>query len=251
MCGLCGILLCPRPRTQQDLHTITGLFVRLLLASEHRGPLATGVALVTASREVLIEKAPLPAHRFIMTEEFHSICARITAQTTVLMGHTRWPTQGSHYCNQNNQPLVIPGSQGLVLTHNGNISQVDRYFARFRLKREWEVDSELLLRLAHRHTSSIGIDHQAFLSDLAICHGHLAATIVTTAQPGTMMFLRRDRPLHLAWHPTRHLLAYASERNILQQTLYLPKTWQYHAISPNTVLIVDSMALPTMTMLPL
>jgi glutamine phosphoribosylpyrophosphate amidotransferase len=218
--------------------TIGDLFARLLCQSEHRGPHATGAVLVTSAGEMHVEKAPLPAHRFVATDAFRALCASIGPDTTVLMGHTRWPTQGSHVRNQNNQPLALPGPEGLAVTHNGDLPQVSRLFARFGLARAWEVDSELLLRLAQRHCHPAGLDVPALMYDVAQCPGHLAAVLVAAAEPATVVFVRRDRPLHVAWHPTRHLLAYASEAAILERALPTPTAWQCQAMAPQTAWVV-------------
>ena len=251
MCGLAGILLSPQRRTQREIDAIADMFSRLLLHSEHRGPYATGAMLMTTAGEMVVEKGPLPAHRFVATNAFRGLCARISTETTVMMGHTRWPTQGSHRNNNNNQPLIVPGADGLAVTHNGNIPQVTRYFDHFHLDREWEVDSELILRLACRHRHPQGIGLQSFLRDIAVCTGHLAAVLVSAAQPETVIFIRRDRPLHLAWHPTKHLLAYASEPTILDMALHMPLTWQHHALTPETALVVSCTDLSMSTVLQL
>ena len=232
-------MLRPQARSPRVQVMIANMFSRLLLHSEHRGPHATGALVMTTAGEMVVEKAPLPAHRFITTEAFQGLCARIGHETTVLMGHTRWPTQGSHHHNQNNQPLLVPGADGLAITHNGDIPQVARYFAHFHLEREWEVDSELLLRLACRHRQAQGMRLQSFLRDVAVCTGHMAAALVAATQPETAIFLRRDRPLHVAWCPTQHLLAYASEPTILVNALPASWTWQRRVLAPETGWVVS------------
>lgn len=42
MCGLAGVLTGKRLRTEGEVNSITALFTRLLVLSEHRGPHATG-----------------------------------------------------------------------------------------------------------------------------------------------------------------------------------------------------------------
>ncbi|MHB0935027.1 MAG: class II glutamine amidotransferase domain-containing protein [Armatimonadota bacterium] len=181
MRGLTGIILRPQSRSPRARVIITNMFSRLLLHSEHRGPHATGALVMTTAGEMIVEKAPMPAHRFIASPAFQKLCARIGSDTTMLMGHTRWPTQGSHFDNQNNQPLIVPGADGLAIAHNGDIPHVSRYFSQFHLEREWVVDSELLLRLAVRHRQPQGIALQPFFRDVACCTGHLAAVLVAAA----------------------------------------------------------------------
>lgn len=251
MCGLAGLVLRPQPRSPRVRIMIANMFSRLLLHSEHRGPHATGALVMTTTGEMVMEKAPVPAHRFIASPAFQTLCARIGPDTTVLMGHTRWPTQGSHFDNQNNQPLILPGADGLAVAHNGDIPQVSRYFTQFQLEREWGVDSELLLRLAARHCQPHGIALQPFIRDVAVCAGHLAAILVAAAQPETVILLRRDRPLHVAWCPTQHLMAYASESAILRHALPTSWTWQHQAVAPETAWVVSCADLAKPTVVPL
>lgn len=239
MCGLAGILLGPRERGRRDLVEVSKVFARLLVLSEHRGPQATGVASMTAASKWQVEKAPLSAHQFLETDAYRRFCGRLVPETTLLMGHTRWPTQGSHLENQNNQPLASARTIGLLVAHNGNFPDVDRYFARFGLVREWEVDSELLLRLAERHLGPTAMNLRAFLRDVACSAGQLAAVLAMSAPRGKVVFLRRDRPLHVAWHPTRRLLAYASELAILEQAVPAKSTWQFHSLPAETAWVIS------------
>jgi asparagine synthetase B (glutamine-hydrolysing) len=59
MCGLAGVLASQMPRDDSELRAIGNLFTKLLVASEHRGPFATGVALVKSSGDHYIYKAPI------------------------------------------------------------------------------------------------------------------------------------------------------------------------------------------------
>lgn len=140
MCGLAGILLGKDARTRQETDSIVALFTRLLSLSEHRGPLASGAAWLDASGLHRIHKAPQPASRFIAGAAYARWMASVPTSTTLLMGQTRWPTQGSHLVSRNNHPLSDrrAGCHPVLLTHNGNIPGVNRYFARFGLPRRWE-----------------------------------------------------------------------------------------------------------------
>jgi len=233
MCGLTGCFVGTPRRGQRPLALTTWL-ARLLVESEHRGPHATGVAALLNDGTMHVAKAALPASRFVRTAAYRDVCAH----GTLFMGHTRWPTQGSHRQNQNNQPLLSPVAPHVALTHNGHLPMVDRYFAHFQLPRTWEVDSEVLLRLACRHVTPEGLALPALLQDLTYCAGQLAVVLAVASHPDEMIFIRRDKPLYLAYHAGMHLLAYASEDAILHRALPWASQWQIHPIPVNTAWVV-------------
>ena len=229
-------------KSSTALEYSSDLFTRLLLLSEHRGPLASGAAWLDAAGNHQIYKAPLPASDFIATSGYAEWLRSIPPTAVLLMGHTRWPTQGSHLDNHNNHPLsdrpFRSGSAPVLLTHNGHVMDAERHFTHFGLPRRWEVDSELLLRLARRHAVPGGIDVPALLGDISRCPGHIAAVAAWAAHPETVLFIRRDRPLYLAFNAWRHLVAYASERGILDAALAGQDGWRMKGLRENTALAV-------------
>ena len=70
MCGLTGILISSRRRSKRELHDIAEMFTRLLVGSEHRGPYATGAALVGADGDCIVSKAPIPASQFVTGRDY-------------------------------------------------------------------------------------------------------------------------------------------------------------------------------------
>jgi glutamine phosphoribosylpyrophosphate amidotransferase len=222
---------------------VLGVFSRLLLFSEHRGPHATGVAWLRADGRCRIEKAPMPAGSFVRSGGYERWCRSVPGEVTLLMGHTRYPTQGSHWDNRNNQPLVERTRAGALLTHNGHIPSVGQYFRCFALPRRLQVDSELLLRLAWRRAGRDGIDVAALLHDMARCAGQIAAVLATLAKPEEVVFVRRDRPLCLAYHHQRGLLVYASERWILTEALDGATGWRVHDVPERTAWLIHRVRL--------
>ncbi len=220
MCGQLGILMGRPSRPRKNMAGIAQLFTRLLVLSEYRGPHASGAAWLDASGAHRLHKAPQPASRFVAGQDYEEWMASIPPTATLLMGHTRWPTQGTHLDNRNNHPLADRGGEdAILLTHNGNIPQVERCFRHFGLSRRWGVDSEILLRLARRHARPEGLDVAELLGDIGRCPGDIAAVVAWGASPETVLLVRRERPLFLARNARRRLLAYASERGILEDAI--------------------------------
>ena len=237
MCGLCGIIWKESSKRRvRDIKVLADIFTGLLVLSEHRGPHATGVAWVKQDGSIQVAKAPLPAHKFVETAAYRDCLAGVNAQTTILMGHTRWPTRGSEHNPGNNHPLIGE----VALTHNGHISNADALFRRHNLHRAAQVDSEILLRLAERHTSPAGIDVPSYLHVLEACTGRIAAVLVATTRPEQILLIRGNMPLIVWHHPSLKALAYASEEAILQSAVCYSAAWLPLPLAPGEALLVDT-----------
>ncbi|MEI7832023.1 MAG: glucosamine 6-phosphate synthetase [bacterium] len=223
-------------RRVRDVKTLADIFTKLLVLSEHRGPQATGVAWVKRDGSMAVAKAPLPARQFVETLAYRDCLAGVNALTTILMGHTRWPTRGSEHNPENNHPLVGE----VVISHNGHISNADALFRRHNLPRAAQVDSEILLRLAEKHTSPEGIDVPGYLHALEGCTGRIAAVLVATSHPEQILLLHGNMPLIIWHHPTLHALAYASEEAILQSAVGCAAAWLPLPLAPGEALLVDT-----------
>ncbi|MHB9131184.1 MAG: class II glutamine amidotransferase [Armatimonadota bacterium] len=267
MCGLAGMILAPKRRSRREIDWLVESFTRLLIYSEHRGLHATGVALVKTDGTYQVEKAPLPARDFVGTMRYATWTDGIDAQTTLLMGHTRWPTRGSAQDPRNNHPLLVvtatsddrPGKgQGShremvsLLTHNGHLQGVEAYFQRWHLPRFAEVDSELLVQLAHRYLTPTGYDIVPLLEAMTALQGTMSAVLISSTAPQAVHLLKGNMPLEVCYHPRRDLLAYASETAILERALGDGPGWEPVPLSPGTLLTVhtDDLAYPTRTPFP-
>ena len=240
MCGLAGVLLAEMPRTQSELNAVADIFTGLLVASEHRGRHATGVAMVNARGDYYVSKAPVPASQFTRSRGFRDVIDRVDSDATCLMGHTRWPTRGSHLDNANNHPLVGEGKSPCVITHNGHIQNATALFQALDLPRKAQVDSEILLRLAEANLIETGIEPVGFAEDLSRCRGKLSAVVVVTSDPTRILLIKGNQPLELRYHKERGLIAYASESQILDGVVGLETGWQVIRIPPWRLVIADT-----------
>lgn len=222
MCGLTGILLCKKQRSETDLDYTKHLFTELLINSEHRGPYATGAAIINGDNSSHVDKAPIPACRYVCSPGYDQLMDVANQYTTIMMGHTRWPTRGSHLDNRNNQPLC----SSLCITHNGYARNADELSALMGLPREWEVDSEILLRIAERHITNDGIDTDNFIQDIALIRGRVSAVIASPQWPNKVYLLKGNQPLFMWWNRRMRIFAYASEQEILGRSIADIKSWQ-------------------------
>lgn len=223
----------------------TVLLIRLLLASEHRGPHATGVAWVKRDGDMQVAKAALPARTFVQTGTFMDWLFGVDRQVTYLMGHTRWPSHGSVQNPENNHPLSLPLGAGhhLSLSHNGTLVAVQRHFDRLGLPRTTQVDSELLARIAQRHTGLDGIHLEGFLNTLTPLEGSMSVALVASCRAQEIILLKGNMPLEVRLHRRKRLVLYASEARILDKALNDESGWEELPMAPGEALVFNTTAL--------
>lgn len=237
MCGQCGIFWGRKKRRAEEREHLKAVFTRLLLLSESRGPHATGLAWVNRDGKHRIFKAPLPASEFSRERAFEETLDGVDNRTTILMGHTRWPTRGDVNNNRNNHPLRCLDCLG---TANGTVVNADALFKRFRLRRHAEVDSELIFRLANRLTGEDGrIDLDHLIAKVALFRGQMSAVMVSRRDPSRVIMLKGDKPLFLWHHPKRRAIAYASSEDYLCKALGDEPGWRPLDIPVMTLLALD------------
>jgi glucosamine 6-phosphate synthetase-like amidotransferase/phosphosugar isomerase protein len=128
----------------------------------------------------------------------------------------------------------------ILLAHNGHISNFARLFEVTGLRREAQVDSEIILRFAERNIRSNGIDVQGLMDDLSICKGRLSMLAVSTNRPDQVFLIKGNMPLEIWHHSKRRLLAYASEMQILASSVGDESGWRTLEIPPWTVAVVNT-----------
>lgn len=241
MCGLTGAVIGSFPKRRvKDIEALDDIFTRLLLLSEHRGPHATGVAWVKRDCTMQVAKEPLPARQFVQTGTYLDWLLGVDRQVTYLMGHTRWPSRGSARNTAENHPICTPP---ILLTHNGTITDHPQHFRRLSLPRTTQVDSELLARIAQRHTSEHGIDIDGFLGALIPLDGSMSLALVATSHPDEIVLLKGNMPLDIRIHRRKRVLLYASEPRILDAAIGDEAGWEEMPVAPGEALMVNTAAI--------
>jgi len=243
MCGLVGLLAGRYPKRRlKDIEALADVFTMMLLLSEHRGPHATGVAWVKRDGSMQVAKEPLPARQFIQSGTYLDWLQGVDRDITYLMGHTRWPSRGSVMNPANNHPQCLPvGEDGAILTcHNGTLLGIQRHFARLGLPRTAQVDSELLARIAQRHTDAGGIALDAVLGDLIPIDGSMSLALVATTRPEEVILLKGNMPLEVRIQPRTRVLVYASEARILDRALIGEAGWETLPLAHGEGLVVNT-----------
>lgn len=250
MCGLAGVLIGDKHnRSKDEVKAIRAILTSVLALSERRGPHATGIALVSDSGDHYVSKAPTPAGRFVVSKSYKAVLSKLDDNTTLLMGHTRWPTKGSHLNNANNHPLVGGTPAGAcILSHNGHIANADMLFRAMGVPRTAQVDSEILLRITERNLGNDGIDADGLAADLACCRGRMSFVATATSHPREVIVVKGNQPLEFRYSESRHVLLYASEAEFLDEALEGEDGWVKWRMSPMRIAVfrTENLAEPIM-----
>jgi len=142
MCGIVGVI---------SKAPVNQLIYDALLLLQHRGQDAAGI--VTAGPDARGTKFFMHKARGMVRDVFRTRNMR-ALPGTVGLGQVRYPTAGNAYSEEEAQPFYVNAPFGLVLAHNGNLTNAHalrrELFAIDRRHVNTESDSEVLLNvLAH------------------------------------------------------------------------------------------------------
>lgn len=206
MCGIAGIYV--KEPSSKDLPPqpeIEAFVDSLLLGIEHRGRHATGVVAVRkGSRRAHLEKADLPASEFVNWRR------PLVNKPRIILGHTRYATQGTPMNLENNHPVQY---RSCFVTHNGHISNDTSLFLDNDLERFAEVDSEIIPALITKH----GLDkvHLA----LQKLDGNFAIAAIDPENHPDTLVLAKGWQSPLSVYETRDVLVWASESAVIREAV--------------------------------
>lgn len=197
MCGIAGI----HRRTDAPCPRLGRLVDSLLLSIEGRGRDATGMLAMLPNGKVQLQRATLPASRFVRRRK----AVRNEARSVLL--HTRFATIGDSADERNAHPQ-INGSCAAI--HNGTIYNHRALSDAFGLKRYAEVDSEIIPALVH--FAGWELAHQA----IDLFDGGAAMAVVSEEHPDELI-LARTRTYPLVYYVTDELVLWASTEMALRR----------------------------------
>lgn len=236
MCGLAGIQLYPTERRADELEEIQQLFTRVLICNEERGRDATGIAVIQSDSSYRIFKQPVPASDLVKMKPYQDVLDTINAETVCVLGHTRMPTKGSRWNNDNNHPLLGEYTLGV---HNGRIHNDDALFEEFNFPRQGEVDSEIIFRLLDRVSPTAKKRYPAHVKEsAALLRGKLASLYVDLRDPAQLTVIRRDNPISLHYEPSLQALFFSSRylflrkafgRSVIGESIKNERAYFFHA----------------------
>lgn len=204
MCGIAGL-------RKFGADVITEDHIRaLLLALEHRGTDATGIAIKNGA-EIFVHKDDEPAWQFLGNKATTSfINDHLTDVTDTVLLHTRAATQGSPRKAENNHPLTAGKT---VVIHNGCLTNDDFLFKAMKLTRNAETDSDIIRAI---------LDQEGFtpagIRELNRLGGSAAVAAISPEAPEKLFLARSGNPLIycvtdgnlLMWASTKEALHHAS-----------------------------------------
>lgn len=240
MCGIASVFLQPRKRAAEDWQAIRDIFTRNLVFNEARGRAASGVALIQQDGKIQVFKKPVPASELVQMDRYMEIMDLIGERTVCILGHTRMPTKGSQWNNDNNHPVVALHTIGV---HNGQIENDDALFAEFGLSRQGEVDSEIifhLLGLADPYNDDEYLSHLE--EKTKKMEGKIVSMTVDLRRPTRLVVIKRDNPLSLHYESAFQALFFSSRYLFLRKAF--GRAVLTEAIDNQTIHLFDADALP-------
>ena len=219
MCGILGICLDNRTRTEDDLVNIKADFANILLESQVRGTDATGVYIVNRDSGISYIKAPVAAEDMVWAADdeqgfWKALDARVGPDTVAIIGHTRAATTGSPECNDNNHPII---DEPIIGVHNGvirNHRELDR-----RYPKAAEVDSAAIMSMlkvkAGKKPLTTGVIAKAY-PELV---GPAAIAVADTRQTDRVFLARNYNPINITRDRDAGILMFASTADILRSAL--------------------------------
>lgn len=168
--------------------------------------------------DIIAYKAPETAWKVVGSKAFDDFLAKyLTPDVDTVLLHTRAATLGSPQHKENNHPLL--GDCAVV--HNGVIHNHEKVFGDLKMKRQAEVDSDVIRAIVDKD----GFDQKVAKSLNALA-GSAAFAAIHPKWPQHVLFGRSGNPLVLASDPG--FLMWASEKQALHAAL---RPWcQRHGI---------------------
>lgn len=196
MCGIAGVYL-KKPDAGND-DGMNQFADALLREIEPRGRHATGFVSIGWDRSVKVEKAAKPATEFIKERE------RFQDGVQSVLLHTRFWTKGKPEEGGNNHPVIY---NTCFATHNGSISNDDELFEKEKLKRNHEVDSEVIPALLDKH----GLDHpDKIRAALEKFQGPMAIAAIDPIKAPTRLVLAKGASSPLYIFENQNVIMWAS-----------------------------------------
>lgn len=217
MCGLAGLLLSPRHRSPAAWARLRDQFTANLLANAARGRAATGIALIQRNGTVQVHKAPQDPATFVETPDYQQVLKALNQETTLLIGHTRHPTQGSPTFPDNNHPIFVDHVLG---AHNGHIHNDAALFRDAPFQRRGDVDSEIIFHLLeHLEPTPDGMHYLAQVQGITRrLAGRMGVLAVDLRQPERLLIIKRGAPLSIHADPDDGIWHFSSRYLFLRKT---------------------------------
>lgn len=202
MCALFGVLSYGGKVHRKVMQK---LIQALANASEVRGKHATGVA-YNHNNYLTVFKRPKAAHNLTLY---------VPGGVNVVMGHTRFTTQGSQDNNINNHPFSGFAGTHFAFAHNGILYNDHLLKAKYNLpKTDIETDSYVAVQLIEYY-GRLSFDSLKWMAEEV--SGYFTFTAID--KDDNLWFVKGESPLYLLHFPELELYVYSSTREIMKTAL--------------------------------
>lgn len=176
----------------------------LSITCEVRGTDATGISYIKNDK-VKVFKQPKPAHELNLY---------FPKDTKILIGHTRYTTQGSEKFNQNNHPFKSK-LNGFSLAHNGIIYNDKSLRTQYQLSTtNIETDSYIAVQLLDCYNQ---LDFNSIKFMAENLQGSIAISVLNN--DNTLYLIKGSNPIYLIHFKLLGLYLYSSTKEIMLETL--------------------------------
>jgi len=203
MCGIFGIIDYNKNLSLKDLNS---LLDALSTSSADRGTHATGIA-YNNGKYIKIKKKPISGVKFKPELKSHP---------KVVIGHTRFATQGDPKKNINNHPFLgYAGDRRFAFTHNGVIYNASSLQLELLLNStNIDTDSYVVVQMLEKY-GELSVDNLELI--LSKLQASLAFAILDANDD--VYFVKGDNPIEIMYIPEFDIYVYASTRQILVDAL--------------------------------
>ena len=219
MCGILGICLDKRDRSEADFINLKADFSNLLQASMVRGIDATGFYIVNRDADVVYLKAPITAEEMVWENGgdnafWDTLDAFVGPDTVAIIGHTRAATTGSPECNDNNHPVV---DAPIIGVHNGvirnHLALAEKY------PKAAEVDSAVIFSMLKTKAGDKPLTVKTITNSYDELVGPAAIAVADMRKPDGVFLARHTNPVNITRDRAAGLLMFASTLEILKDAL--------------------------------
>ena len=217
MCGIFGLII--KANTNHSASFITKTLKMVATVSLARGQDSSGMVFKHSSnQEFNLIKGDVPITTLLKNNEFNSILSKSIAQYQIgkefqAIGHARLVTNGSQLKAENNQPVVKDGMVGI---HNGIIvNDAQLWQANPDLKRDYEIDTEILLSLISKNMRHSNLQ-TAITDSMNVIEGTVSCALLFDDRNEIALFTNNGSLYYIL---EKDFLLFASEEYFLKHVL--------------------------------
>lgn len=211
MCGICGYFGKPEDGAQEDLFK---LLTALMLETQSRGRHATGWAGMNMTGTIVIDKAPITASQYVVTNPWLHFARRVPP---FFLGHCRNATDGHPSNNENNHPFISDDG-GYALIHNGVIRGHKKIAVTEKFNLKGECDSEVLLHVIESKRNPTEAITKIFRNVFSYLQRDGACAVLDSKRRKAYLFRNQLRPCFMIRLPEfGNAVFFASTRGIFQR----------------------------------